>query len=169
MIALEGEGWISIEPHRGAFVHGLDENSVRDHYALLGELYALAAERATERGDADGVARLTEAERALRKAETPGDVLHANESYLRQVFAMAHSPRLSSFSRLMTGVIPGNFFAIVPGTIEAQKRGISAAHRAIKAGDGAQASAEFVRLLRDHGDYVVELLKDRNILWSPAD
>ncbi|MCL9793920.1 GntR family transcriptional regulator [Frankia sp. AgKG'84/4] len=169
MIALESEGWISIEPHRGAFVHGLDENSVRDHYALLGALYALAAERATERGDADGLAKLTEDEQDLRIAETSDDVQHANEAYLRQVFAMAHSPRLSSFSRLMTSVIPGNFFAAVPGSIPSQKRGISAAHRAIKAADGARASAEFVQLLRHHGELVIELLKDRSILWSPAD
>jgi DNA-binding GntR family transcriptional regulator len=167
MIALESEGWISIEPHRGAFVHGLDLNSVRDHYALLGQLYGLAAERATERGDENGIEALSAAERALRAAEDPEDILHANEAFLRQIFAMAHSPRLSSFGRLMTGVIPGNYFALVPGTIQPQKRGIAAVTRAIRAGNGAKASQEFVRMLRGHGDLVVDLLQSRNILWTP--
>ncbi|MDT3444219.1 MULTISPECIES: GntR family transcriptional regulator [unclassified Pseudofrankia] len=169
MIALESEGWISIEPHRGAFVHGLDLNSVRDHYALLGQLYGLASERATERGDDDGIEALSTAERALRAAEDPDDVLHANEAYIRQIFAMAQSPRLSSFGRLMTGVIPGNFFALVPGTIQPQKRGIAAVNRAIRARNGQRASVEFVKMLRGHGDLVVDLLKSRNILWSPED
>lgn len=167
MIALESEGWISIEPHRGAFVHGLDVNSVRDHYALLGQLYGLAAERATERGDDDGIEALSAAERVLRAAEDPDEVLHANEAYLRQIFAMAQSPRLSSFGRLMTGVIPGNFFALVPNTIGPQKRGIAAVNRAIKARNGQRASADFVKMLRGHGDLVVELLESRNILRAP--
>jgi len=32
LIALEREGWITIEMHRGAFVNDLDEQAVRDHY-----------------------------------------------------------------------------------------------------------------------------------------
>jgi len=32
VIALDREGWVMIQAHRGAFVVGLDENSTRDHY-----------------------------------------------------------------------------------------------------------------------------------------
>ena len=42
IIALDREGWLEITPHRGAFVHGLDEDSLRDHYELLGLVYGLA-------------------------------------------------------------------------------------------------------------------------------
>ena len=49
IIALDREGWLTITPHRGAFVHGLDEDALRDHYELLGLVYGLAARRATER------------------------------------------------------------------------------------------------------------------------
>lgn len=164
IIALDREGWVTIEPHRGAFVHGLDENSVRDHYALLGLLYGLAAQRATERGSDEAVAALKDAVKALQDAEDPADVFHANEDFLRRIFAMADSSRLSSFSRLMTGVVPGNFFELVPGTIEIQKRGIAAVARAVKARDGERASRECVGLLRRQGDRVAALLKARNIL-----
>ncbi|EFC84141.1 GntR family transcriptional regulator [Parafrankia sp. EUN1f] len=168
MITLESEGWIAIEPHRGAFVHGLDRNSVIDYYALLGHLYGLAAEQATERGDPAGFAALAAAERRLCQAEDADELLRANEQFLRQIFAMANSPRLSSFSRLMTGIIPGNFFALVPGTIGAQKSGVAAVMRAMTAGDGGGAAAEFIRLLRSYGGHVVELLDARDILWHPA-
>jgi DNA-binding GntR family transcriptional regulator len=169
IIALDGEGWLSVEPHRGAFVHGLDDNSVRDHYALLGLLYGLAAQRATVRGGSEGVARLVEAERVLHSAAEPDAVFHANEAYLRQIFAMAESQRLVSFSRLMTGVIPGNFFERVPGAIEIQKQGIGAVNLAIVDRDRERAFAECVTLLNDHGDLVVQLLKARGVLWPPSD
>ena len=32
LVALDREGWVTIEPHRGAFVAGVDEDWVRDHY-----------------------------------------------------------------------------------------------------------------------------------------
>ena len=51
IIALDREGWLTITPHRGAFVHGLDEDSLRDHYELLGLVYGLAARRAVSRAD----------------------------------------------------------------------------------------------------------------------
>jgi DNA-binding GntR family transcriptional regulator len=163
IIALDREGWVAIEPHRGAFVHGLDENSVRDHYALLGLLYGLAARRATERGSDEAVAGLPDSVRALQEANDPNDVFHANEDFLRRIFGMANSPRLSSFSRLMTGVIPGNFFELVPGTIDAQKRGIALMARAIKARDGERAARESSSLLNRQGERVIVLLKARNI------
>ncbi|WP_261566012.1 GntR family transcriptional regulator [Frankia gtarii] len=168
IIALEREGWVTMEPHRGAFVHGLDENSVRDQYALIGQLYGLAAQRATERGDDEGVSQLRSYQSALRTATKPAEFLRANEIYLRHIFGMANSPRLSSFSRLITGVVPGNFFELVPGTIENQKRGTAAVTRAIRAGEADRAFAEFVALLQRQGDRVVVLLEARKVLWQPS-
>lgn len=49
VIALDREGWVMIHPHRGAFVVGLDENSTRDHYELLGRVYGCGARRTAER------------------------------------------------------------------------------------------------------------------------
>ncbi|MBE3200814.1 MULTISPECIES: GntR family transcriptional regulator [Parafrankia] len=167
IIVLDREGWVTNELHRGAFVHGLDENSVRDHYGILGMLYGFAAARATERGDDEGIGRLRAAERTLHAATDPEVVLDANEVFLRQIFALAASPRLKAMSRLMMGIVPGNFFALVPGTITPQKKGISAVYRAVKARDGASAEAAFVALLEQHGERVVTMLRTRNILWAP--
>src|SRR6266700_3549230 len=59
LIALEREGWVTIEMHRGAFVNALDARSVRDHYELFGLVYGFAARRAIERSDDELVGRLT--------------------------------------------------------------------------------------------------------------
>src|SRR5271166_4941796 len=53
LIALEREGWVTIEMHRGAFINALDKQSIRDHYELLGLIYGFAAKRALARADED--------------------------------------------------------------------------------------------------------------------
>src|SRR5881227_2727330 len=49
LIALEREGWVTIELHRGAFINALDDQAVRDHYELFGLVYGFAARRALAR------------------------------------------------------------------------------------------------------------------------
>src|ERR671936_242795 len=51
LVALEREGWVVMEHNRGAHVAPLSARSIRDHYEMLGIVYAAAARRAIERGD----------------------------------------------------------------------------------------------------------------------
>ena len=58
LIALEREGWVRIEMHRGAFISAIDAQVVRDHYELYGLVYGFAARRAFGRDDHDLVVHL---------------------------------------------------------------------------------------------------------------
>ena len=58
IIALDREGWVTVEPHRGAFVRGIDADYVRDHYELYGLVFGLMASRVAEQADDAGRARL---------------------------------------------------------------------------------------------------------------
>src|SRR6478736_7975099 len=49
IIALEREGWVTVEPHRGAFVNGLDADFIRDHFELHGAIVGLTAARVVQR------------------------------------------------------------------------------------------------------------------------
>lgn len=164
VVALDREGWVTLVPHRGAFVHGVDAAWVADHYDILGALYALAAQRAAERGDAADVARL----RALhRDVQAAGDVDAfdgANHRLLQHVLAMARAPRIVAALRAVTGIVPGNFFAQVPGTIDTQRRALATVVRAITAGDGEAASARLRTLLGRQGAAVAALLDARGVL-----
>lgn len=164
IIALDREGWITIEPHRGAFVHGLDETSVRDHYDLLGLFYGLTARRATERATEEEIGLLAESQRALTKARDVREVSARNDAFFRQVFTMARSPRLSAVGRVMTGLVPGDFFELVPGASDVARRGASAITRAVRARDADRAAQEFSRMLARHGDAVVALLSTRSVI-----
>jgi DNA-binding GntR family transcriptional regulator len=163
IIALDREGWVTSEPHRGAFVNGLDRGGIEDHYEMLGMLYGLVARRATERATAEDVERLTEQQRALKAADDPDDVLYENERLLRLMFKIADSPRLSAVSRVMTGVVPGNFFAEVPGAVQDQKRATARIVKAIAAGEADQATDEWQKLLHRHAHHVVALLSERDL------
>lgn len=164
LVALDLEGWITHEPHRGAFVRGVDAAWVQDHYDVLGRLYGLAARRAAERGT---LAERTElaARRREHDAATDLDAFDArNHALLAHVLAMARSPRLVTALRSTGSVVPGNFFAAVPDTVAAQRDGIRATVEAIEAGDADAADRALDGLVARQGQAVVALLQARGVL-----
>jgi DNA-binding GntR family transcriptional regulator len=163
IIALDREGWLTITPHRGAFVHGLDEDSLRDHYELLGLVYGLAARRAVERATPEARERLRAAQDELAGASTADELHETNDMFLRTLLATAGSPRLGRVMRNMSTVVPGNFFELVPGSGAVQQAGTRAIVAAIDAGDADRAADACVTLLRDQGDLVIKLLASRGM------
>jgi DNA-binding GntR family transcriptional regulator len=168
VIALDREGWLMIEPHRGAFVHGLDKDAVRDHYDVFGVVFGLTAQRATERASDEAVDELVAAHRQLKRATDADSFMAANNDYLRQLFAMAASSRLASLSRLLRNIVPGNFFEAVPGAMAHQKRGMAAITKAVRARDGGLAERECRTMMARQGDAVVALLAARDLVRPSA-
>jgi len=165
IIALDREGWVTIEPHRGAFVNGMDENSTRDHYEILGQFYGLNARRAAERGTEEDIARLIAAQKALNSSTDPGDFDWKNADFLYILLHMTNSRRIIAIARVLTAsIVQGNFFTEVPGAMRNHKRGIKAVATFIKARDGERAEAEFVALMRSQADSVVALLSMRGLI-----
>ncbi|HKY14689.1 MAG TPA: GntR family transcriptional regulator [Microthrixaceae bacterium] len=168
IIALDREGWVTIEPHRGAFVQGIDEASVRDHYELIGLMWGLAAKRAVERGDAEALAVLVGLQRDLAASDDVDEFARRNETFVRQLFEMAHSARLVSQLRVMPGIVPGNFFAQVPDAMDTQARGTGWIVKAVRAGDGEKAADAALKLLMRQGDHVVDALAARAFAAAAA-
>lgn len=165
IIALGREGWVTVELNRGAFVTGLDESLTRDHYEILGLFYGLNARRAAERGTREQIEELVAAARELWTVPDLDEFLWKNNEFLRLLLHTAESRRLISIARaLTTNIVPGNFFAEVPGVLPVHKRGIHSVVSAIRTRDGQRAEAEFATLLRGHGDHVVELLTSRGVI-----
>ncbi len=163
VIALDREGWVTVTPHRGAFVHGLDEAALRDHYELQGLVYGLAARRATERATDDELDQLRDAQQRLDAAATPDELHDANDAYLRLLLALARSPRLGAVMRNMATIVPGNFFAFIEGSGVMQQRGAKRTVAAIRKRDPDRAADECLRLLRAQGDLVVKTAAARGL------
>lgn len=167
IIALDREGWVTVEPHRGAFVRGIDADYVRDHYELYGLVFGLLAARVAERVDDAGIETLLADAAAVASAgEDPKAFNDRNRAFLVTLEEVARAPRLTSMARVMTSLVPGNFFREIPGAIDAQRAGVARVSEAIEARDPERASAEFRTLLRGQGEAVVALLESRGIFAS---
>ena len=168
LIALEREGWITIEMHRGAFVNDFDEQAVRDHYSLFGLVYGFAARRALARDEEGALAaQLDDVLDRLGPADDPADAASVALAFHDAVIDAARSPRIRTIMGGMSGLIPGNFFAVVAGSIPVEREGLTAIAEAVRVGDPDAASREYERMMRRHGDLVVELFSSRGF-FSPT-
>ncbi|MEO5876390.1 MAG: GntR family transcriptional regulator [Streptosporangiaceae bacterium] len=171
LLSLEREGWVTIRPHRGAFIGSLDEAAVRDHYALYGLVYGFAARRAAERSTPEMVARLGEVCDRLRIENDPLAVSRLNHEFDRLILETASSPRLRAVLRAMVGIVPGNFFDLVPGAIEVERSGSRAILESIGRSDSEGAALAYADMLKQQGDLVADLFKTRGLFsaGAPAD
>ncbi len=168
LIALEREGWVTIELHRGAFVNALDERAVRDSYELFGLVYGFAVRRAIERA-ADGLAtRLAAMQRAIEATDEPEEISRNVVAFHAAIVDAARSPRIKVVLRSMSGLIPGNFFELVPGAIELERKGLATIARAVAKGDADKAADGYARMMRRQGELVASLFAQRGLFAAPA-
>lgn len=141
---------------------------MHDHYELFGLIFGLTAARVVERADPEHIGAVLSAARGVADTDPadPAAFNAANNAFLAALHQAASAPRLTSMARVMSSIVPGNFFAEVPGSIASQRKGVAAVARAIKAGDAAKAELEFAAMLRRQGDAVVTLLQDRGLFAS---
>jgi DNA-binding GntR family transcriptional regulator len=169
LIALEREGWVTIYPHRGAFVNSIDEAGVRDHYELLGLFYGFAVRRATERqGTSLAVALTPVQKRVAAVVDDVDEMFDATMAFHRAVVGAANSPRLRSLLRQTTGIVPGNFFELVPGSGKIEKQGTAAILRAVRRQDADAAAEAYAVMLRRQGDLVVNLFRAKGVFEQSA-
>jgi DNA-binding GntR family transcriptional regulator len=168
LIVLEREGWVTNEMHRGAFINALDEQAVHDHYELYGLIYGFAADRALARGDADLPQRLAVIQSNFAHADNAEDLYDQSLAFHSAIIKAAASPRITVATRAMSALVPGNFFECVPNAVDVEKRGLAAIVRAMKMNDGAKTSAEYVKMMRQVGNKVAQLFRERSLFVGPA-
>jgi DNA-binding GntR family transcriptional regulator len=163
LIALERDGWVTIELNRGAYVNALDADAVRDNYELFGMLYGFATRRAVARSDDTLVPRLAEIEKVLRATDDP-DLFHdATLSFHDTIVSAARSPRVKVMLRSSTGLVSGNFFEEIDGAIGVERRGTTAIVRALKKGQADEAAEHYRRTMIRQGELVVKVFQTRGL------
>lgn len=168
LIALEREGWVTIEMHRGAFVNALDEDAVRDHYALYAVVYGHAARKALARDRAGLVERLEEIHRSLLDADDPAEIGRCTVAFNAAVVDVAGSSRAKVVLRSMTGLVPGDFFTLVGDAVDVERTGSTAVLAALRRGDGDLATTEYETMMGRIADKVVGVFSDRGLLTPPV-
>jgi DNA-binding GntR family transcriptional regulator len=166
LIALEREGWVTIEPHRGAFVNALDEAAVRDHFELYSLVFGLASRRAIERGVDALVPALEPIVAACVDENDPEQFGRLALAFHNHVADAAASPRIRVVLRAISTLVPGNFFALVPDSIPIERAGLVALLDAFRAADPVRTSAEYEHMVREQADQVVALFAMRQLFGS---
>jgi DNA-binding GntR family transcriptional regulator len=169
LIALEREGWVTLEMHRGAFVNALDEQSVRDHYELFGLLYAYSAEKALARSGPELIERLAKIERQFREERDPVKAGRIVLTFHAAVIDAAHSARIKVLFRAMSTVVPGDIFEHVPKTIDVERKALPGILRAMRGGDSEKVAAEYARMMGRIGDEVVVVFRARGLFTVVTD
>jgi len=161
VIALEHEGLVTIEPHRGAFVNQITPDTFHDQYELFGATLGIALRLAAERS---GVAFLDDL-RAVHAArvDAPDAATFAieNDRFQSLIITSARSPRLRAVLRVLSGIVGGNYFEVVPGSMEVHRAGTTAMVEALSAGDSDAAAAACLATMRSQGEQLVTLLQGR--------
>jgi DNA-binding GntR family transcriptional regulator len=168
LIALEREGWVTIEMHRGAFVNALDEQAARDTYELFGLVYGLAVRRAIGRARPDLPTQLDDIARQLTRTDDPEEMHRLAIAFHAAIVDAAASPRIQVVLRAMSGLIPGNFFALVPGAVEVERKGLTAIAGAVGKRDAERASDGYERMMRRQRELVVKLFADRGLFGESS-
>lgn len=163
LIALEREGWVTIELNRGAFVNALDAAAIRDSYELFGLVYGFAVRCALARSGDELVERLTALEADLRTADDPTDVDRLAAAFHTATVDAARSPRIKVVLRATTRLVTGNFFAEIPGATEVERKGAAAIVRALRKGDPDAAADAYLTMLRRQGELVVGVFETRGL------
>jgi DNA-binding GntR family transcriptional regulator len=165
LIALEREGWVTIEMNRGAFVNALDARSVRDNYELFGLVFGFAAQRALDRSGPELVKRLHEL-KAETATKDPAEFGAAAAAFQAAVVDAAHSPKVKVLLRAMSALVPGEFYALVPDAIPIWRRGVGSILKAFDTGDAEAAAEEFQSVMRRIGEKVVAVFRERDLFDS---
>jgi DNA-binding GntR family transcriptional regulator len=168
LVALERDGVVRIEPHRGAFVNAFDAAAIEDHYELYGLIYGHAARRSAERATPEQVAELARVQAGIEAARDAEELFERATRFRDVVYRLGGSPRLRALLTALGAIVPGNFFAVIPGSAEVARRGFAAMLEAIRVGDGDAAAARCREMLRAHGANVVRHLAQRGLFELPG-
>lgn len=168
LIRLEADGLITIELYRGAFVNPIDQHIVRDHFALYGLVFGYAARLAIERADVVAVsAQLDAVVGELETVDDPKAFTRLARDFHDIVLDASDSSRARNLTETLSGIVPGDFFTLVPDAMPVERKGLPLITAAIAAGDADAAADRYADVLRDVGETVVALFDERGLLAAP--
>jgi DNA-binding GntR family transcriptional regulator len=144
-------------------VTALDQAAVRDQYDLFALIYGFAVRRATARDQAGLSGRLHDLGELVGSCDDSAELQRLVLAFHDAVVDTAASPRIAVLLRAMSGLVPGNFFALVPGSADVERTGLRAIARAVAAADGDRAGDEYERMMQRQGELVVELFEGRGL------
>lgn len=151
LAALQREGVVTIEPNRGAFVNGLDGNVVTEQFYIFGRVYGLAARKTAERADPSVIAALSDLAEQIQAESDLDALLALSIEFQMRIVDAGGSKRMRALITPLSRIVPGNFYATIPGSVEVTRRGVAEMARAIGSARAEAAEKACWRLIDEIG------------------
>lgn len=165
LVALESDGMVTTEPHRGTFVADISPEDLLDHYGICGVVHGMAASRAADTITAEQLDELTAVNDAMVGESDAARAYELHWTFHQTINRIGGSRRLRAVLLQLSHQLPGSLFTSVSPTDIDAATAHAAILDALRAGDGAAAAA----LCRDHlareGQLVIDRLRARG-LWA---
>jgi DNA-binding GntR family transcriptional regulator len=161
LVAHEREGVVTIHAGRGAFVNGLDPDVALEQFCVFGRIYGLAARRAAERADRSWLDQLDELAGGIAGGTDLDEVLEQSIRFQLLIVDRGGSKRLRALFNPLSRIVPGNFYAEIPGSLTRTRRGVAEIAAAIRAGKPDRAERGCWELMDEIGAAVASELRRR--------
>jgi DNA-binding GntR family transcriptional regulator len=162
LAALQREGVVTIEPNRGAFVNGLDAETVTEQFYVFGRIYGLATRRTSERADPSLVAELADLSAHIGAESDLDALLALSIRFELLILKSGGSKRLRALFAPLSRIVPGNFYVTIPGSVEATRRGVSEIVAAMQSGKPERAEIACWEMMDDIGELVARQFRRRS-------
>jgi DNA-binding GntR family transcriptional regulator len=165
LIALEHEGLVTIELHRGAFVNPLDLDGVRTVYELYGLVFGWAIRRVMNHGvAAEMLDQLRDIERRTKTAD-PAEFFDLMTEF---TLLLQHYTGSREWVRIIDSlqrIVPrSSFYETVPGSLEGAREAFGPLVKAIERGDIDKAVAAVELWNQRQGDALIKELQRRDLI-----
>lgn len=169
LFTLASEGYVVLEPYRGAFVSPLERADVEDQFEMYALVHGLAAAHAIDVADDEWVAQLQELHTRFRDCNDPEELDEIDWNFHRTINLAGGSRRLRTVLRILTSLsrnVPRNFWLEAPEAKRAAVRGHSAIVRAFQERDPVKVRDACYKHMRQEGIQVADIMK-KNGFWVP--
>lgn len=164
LMGLEREGVVRVIPHRGAFVETIDQRTVSDHFELYALVDGFALRKACERADDPQLSELAGAYERAGAIEHPNPLQAAVVEARTILHELGGSPRFRAVVRGLSGIVPGNFFSAVDGSLGVAHRWLPQVASATAAREAQGAVDAYTEMMIDQGRLVLAALSRRGVI-----
>jgi DNA-binding GntR family transcriptional regulator len=167
IIALEGEGRIKVEKHRGAYVVAVNEESIRDGIQLTSMMMSFASRLAAERATPEEKAALDAVQKRMDASDDPVEVMLIQREHRALVVSAGIHPRFAQWIRGLDAIVADNFYEVIPSLLPIAKRESAKLTAAILAGDPDAATSVVWNMYSNSAEDVVRYHEDQGLFDAP--
>ena len=164
LIALEGEGMVRSELHRGVYVIPIRRVDIEDHYTVYGYIQGLAASRAVDVLTSAQLAELDDLNAAQAKQADLEVVRDLDWQFHSMINRAGGSTKLLSILRHMGRSIPRYLYAMPPTESAQAIVEHNAIVQALRAKDSAAAASRLSAHTVREGMFLAQMLEDKGVL-----